>query len=128
MKFKNWFKVTFKNKAILRTLRESDDDAYRYILDEEMIDKSEIPKDARRCRGEPHYWSLNLIENKNDGHDPDGYSASNAYRWLHTDAYDNLLSGLWKEGDHINLVKILTIIGIVVAVCIGAYIVFGGKA
>lgn len=128
MKFKNWYQCKFKNKVVLRTLRECDvESAYRYELTEELIDKENIPINARKCRGEPFYWSLNLIENKIDGHDPSGYTGSNASRFMHTDAFDNLLTGLWKEGDHINLTKILMIVGIVVAVVIGAYIVFGGK-
>lgn len=129
MKFKDWYQCKYKGKVILRILEENPvESAYRYTLTEEMIDKADLPIDARKCRGEPYYWSYNKIENKNDGHDPDGYTGSHACRFMHTDAFDNLLTGLWKEGDHFNPTKMLVMAGVVIAVVIGAWIVFGGRA
>lgn len=128
MDLKTWYKCKFKNKVILRTITDSTvESVCKYEMTEELIDRDAIPVNARKCRGEPYCWSLNLIQNKLDGHDIDGFSGSNAWSWLHTDAYDNLLSGLWKEGDHINMKKILVILGVVSAILIGAYIVFRGK-
>lgn len=129
MDFKTWYKCKFKGYVVLRELKDSnDDDECRVIETDRLILKSDLPKLARKCRGEPYCWSLNRIVDKIDGHDIDGYSGSNAWAWLHTDAFDNILSGIWKEGDHINLKKILIVLGVVVAIVIGAYIVFGGRS
>lgn len=129
MNFRTWFKCKFRGYVVLRELKDSDDEEECRVTEiETLIHKSELPKLARKCRGEPYCWSLNSIVDKMDGHDPDGYSGSNAWAWLHDDSFDNILSGIWKQGDHINLTKILIVVGVVVAAVIGAYIVFGGKA
>lgn len=127
---RTWYRTVVKKEFVrLRTLKDSDDDAYTYIMTEDLIPRAELPPDAKHCRGEGNVYCLNLIDvdSKEIPVDIDGYTAHDGWRFAHSDVYDDLLSALWKEGDHVPLVKILTIIGIVVAVVIGLWI-FGGSA
>lgn len=127
MKFKTWWKCYRNKLVVLRTITDSAIDGYRYECHETIVSKAELPTQARHCRGESMYWSLDLTAHSNDVDKyPDGASANDLHRHMHTTVFNNLLYGLWKEVDHLNVKKILVILGIVAAVIIGFYVFRGG--
>lgn len=125
-----WYRRHFLGWVELRTYEEYDDpededdyNPYDCKITRRLIPPSELPPKAVHCTGEPGVYNLDLVHFRpND----DLFTAMDVWHWIQYGGFDEALTPKWTGLDHVDMKKVVLIGGIVIAVCIVMYVLFGG--
>lgn len=108
-KFWRWRKIHFHGYLWLRVL-SYDRKFEEYVLREDLVPRSEIPRDAVHCTNEKRCWFLCLHKIKHNPELDNGFGAINAWIYMMDVSMDEALLALWKDKIPFNP-KMLAIIG-----------------
>lgn len=119
-KFKRWRLIKFHNHVWLRIM-SYDKTHNEYVMCENLIPRSKLPKTAVHCTGEKNVYFDKLFEVPYEPWKDNGFGAMNAYLYMKDTSIDEALLLLW-QGPKMSM-RTLMIIGII-AVAVMFYLFY----
>lgn len=119
-KFKRWRLIKFHNHVWLRIM-SYDKTHNEYVMCENLIPRSKLPKTAVHCTGEKNVYFDKLFEVPYEPWKDNGFGAMNAYLYMKDTSIDEALLLLW-QGPKMSM-RTLMIIGII-AVAVMFYLYY----
>lgn len=109
-KFKRWRLIHFHNHVWLRIM-SYDKTNNEYVMCENLIHRSKLPKSAVHCTGEKNVYFDKLFDIPYEPWKDNGFGAMNAYLYMKDTSIDEALLLLW-QGPKMSM-RTLMIIGII---------------